>query len=115
MRNISLTGNPATVEELKATLQKSYYKKAKVIEVCGNTYLMSYNTVVCGIVNNEFFKYWDDYSSTTMKHINDFRMRFGYSSINKKEWDSLKTMGSDLFCYLIEKQLHEDRLENLYY
>ena len=58
--------------ELKATTQKSYYRKAFVLQdASGNVFLQSYDTIVCGIVNGEFVRYWDDYSVTTM---------------NKKEW-----------------------------
>ena len=58
--------------ELKATTQKSYYRKAFVLQdASGNVFLQSYDTIVCGIVNGEFVRYWDGYSVTTM---------------NKKSW-----------------------------
>ena len=38
--------------ELKATTQKSYYRKAFVLQdASGNVFLQSYDTIVCGIVN----------------------------------------------------------------
>ena len=41
--------------ELKATTQKSYYRKAFVLQdASGNVFLQSYDTIVCGIVNGEF-------------------------------------------------------------
>lgn len=76
--------------ELKSTLQKSYYNKAKVIERDGETFLQSYETEVCKInASGDFVKLWNGYSNTTMKHINDFRRLFGFAPINKKAWDAL--------------------------
>lgn len=52
--------------------RKSFYGKAGIIEKEGNVYLRSYNTIVCGIVNGEFRRFWDEESVTTMRHINAF-------------------------------------------
>ena len=70
----------------------SFYGKAHVI--VGDTYkkLRSYDTVVCGIVNNNFEKYWDDYSSTTMRHINEFRLQNGMPKLSKAEWNKIPTV-----------------------
>lgn len=76
-------------EELKATTQKSYYKKAYVLKDGNNLFLRSYNTIVCGIVNGKFLRYWDGYSSTTMKHVNDFRVQNGLTSLRKRDWDEI--------------------------
>lgn len=76
--------------ELKATTQKSYYRKAYVIQdENNNIYLQSYNTIVCGIIGGSFTKFWADYSVTTMNHVNDFRRLHNLSIINKKAWDQL--------------------------
>ena len=73
--------------ELKATTQKSYYRKAFVLQdASGNVFLQSYDTIVCGIVNGEFVRYWDDYSVTTMNHINDFCKLYNVPTMNKKTW-----------------------------
>lgn len=77
-------------EELKATTQKSYYKKAYVLKDGENLYLRSYNTIVCGIVNGKFIRYWDGYSSTTMKHVNDFRVQHELNRLSKKDWDEIQ-------------------------
>ena len=75
---------------LKATLQKSYYGKAKVIEREGETFLKSYETEVAKIdKGGNFVKLWNGYSCTTMNHINDFRTLYGFDTLNKKGWDSL--------------------------
>lgn len=43
--------------ELKATSQKSFYKKTYVLEdEKGNIFLQSYDTIVCGIINGIFKK-----------------------------------------------------------
>ena len=78
------------IENLNATLQKSYYGKAQVIyNDDGSVSLKSYDTIVCMIKDDNFVKLWDGYSATTMKHINDFRMMFNLPTLNKKGWDKL--------------------------
>ena len=70
---------------------KSYYGKAKVIESDGVKYLKSYKTIVCAVTcDGEFIRFWDSYSPTTQNHINDFRVLYGFESLNKKEWDKLE-------------------------
>lgn len=76
--------------KLTATIQKSYYGKAVVIEENGERLLRSYDTIVCKIDNNgNFIRLWGGYSKTTMNHINDFRMMNGLESLYKKDWDKL--------------------------
>ena len=77
------------IYNLSATLQKSYYGKAKVIETETETALKSYDTIVCKVVNGEFIRLWGGYSRTTMNHVNDFRALFGLPSLTKREWESL--------------------------
>ena len=46
-------------------------------------YLISYSTVVCAIdEDGKFFKFWDDYSSTTMNQINQFMILTNDDLIN---------------------------------
>lgn len=76
--------------ELQATCQKSFYRKAYILQdENGNLYLQSYDTIVCGIINNIFKKFWDGYSRTTQNHINDFRKTNGIDTLNKKDWETL--------------------------
>lgn len=78
--------------ELKATSQKSFYRKAYVLEdEKGNLFLQSYDTIVCGIINGTFKKFWDGYSRTTQTHINDFRNAHNMEALYKKEWETLST------------------------
>lgn len=76
--------------KLKATSQKSFYRKAFILEdeKC-NLYLQSYDTIVCGIIGGVFKKFWDGYSKTTKNHVNDFRKANGMDTLSKKEWESL--------------------------
>jgi len=77
--------------ELRATRQKSYYGKANVIELSnGNKFLMSYTTIVCMIDSAGIVKrFWDSYSATTMKHINDFLRLYGVPGGGAAWWKRL--------------------------
>ena len=77
------------VYELKPTSQKSYYGKATVIELSNVKYLKSYDTIVCYLVNNTLYKSWNDYSATTMKHVNSFLKANNMDTLSKKEWESV--------------------------
>ena len=70
--------------------RKSFYGKA-VVEINGNTVtLYSYNTKICSIVNKcQFIKYWNGYSATTSRHINEFCLQNGFAPYSKKEWENL--------------------------
>lgn len=69
---------------------KSFYGKAKVIEMDGETLLQSYDTTVCKIdKSGEFVRLWGGYSVTTMRHINSFIEMFGIPGGGKKWWDAL--------------------------
>ena len=78
--------------DLPATIQKSYYGKAKVITTEKARYLLSYDTIICRLsFGGEFRKLWNDWSKTTANHINDFIRftRFG-NGFNKKAWEALE-------------------------
>ena len=71
--------------------QKSYYRKAIVIEDnYKNRYLQSYDTVVCMITRQGLIKLWDNWSLTTSKHIHDFLLQNGFSGYCKKDWLALE-------------------------
>lgn len=66
--------------------RKSFYCKAHVIETENGVYLRSYDTVVCGIENGVFKRFWSGWSATTSRHVNEFtRQQLGYT-VNKSEW-----------------------------
>lgn len=72
--------------------QKSFYGKAKVYwnPRAGMWILRSYNTDVCGIdVQGKIYRFWDDYSATTMKHVNAFCTQFGIPALSKRDWENL--------------------------
>lgn len=60
--------------ELKATSQKSFYRKAIVqVDNNGNETLYSYNTpIIKKYVDGTYKKLWDDWTATTGKHIRSF-------------------------------------------
>lgn len=83
--------------ELKATSQKSFYKKAYVLEdKKGNLFLQSYDTIVCGIINGIFKKFWDGYSRTTQTHINDFRNAHNMETLYIEYTNKLKTLYNEV-------------------
>lgn len=70
--------------------QKSFYNKAVVFFENGYTFLKSYDTVVaCVDTDSNFYRLWDGYSVTTMKHINDFIYQMNIDGGGKKWWESL--------------------------
>lgn len=72
--------------------QKSFYGKAKVIETETGRYLLSYETIICKLSKNgTFTKYWDEYSATTMKHIQAFMSFVFWPYGGKKWWLELET------------------------
>lgn len=69
--------------------EKSFYKKAFTRFENGYLILRSYNTDVIAIKDGEVIRLWWDYSSTTMRHINEFLSQAGINQGGKKYWDSL--------------------------
>lgn len=67
--------------------RKSFYGKAKVIEVKEGRYLQSYNTLVCFLsYGGTFVKLWGGYSVTTMRHVNSFMDFVGWNECGGKSW-----------------------------
>lgn len=98
--------------ELKATSQKSFYKKAYVLEdEKGSLFLQSYDTIVCGIINGNFKRFWDGYSKTTITHVNDFRNAYNMKTLYKKDWESL-SVENDTVSYYDHKNAN---MGNQYY
>lgn len=61
--------------------RKSFNGRCKVIETQSKFYLLSYTTIICYFDKNtrKFGKLWNDYSATTMRHINSFMQYLGFS------------------------------------
>lgn len=71
--------------------RKSFYGKAKIVVTADGMYLRSYETLVCYLSNDgKFQKLWNDYSATTMRHINAFMKYIGKCSGGKAWWDALE-------------------------
>lgn len=88
--------------------QKSYYGKAIVhCHESGWNMLQSYKTVVCGYneKTGEFIRTWNDYSATTMKHIDSFRRAYGLRGLGKKEWLNLPCEKYNELVYKIENYI----------
>lgn len=76
------------VEYLQARFDSrdSFYKKAKVLEYNGATYLQSYDIIVAKIENGKaIVNGW--YSSTTARHINEFLYQNGFDKMTKKQME----------------------------
>ncbi len=80
--------------------RKSFYGKAKLYEMGGIMYLVSYSTIVAKIYKNvaQIFGY---YSQTTARHINDFLYQNGFDTLNKKE---MMKEQENIYGLIIEKQ-----------
>lgn len=71
---------------------KSFNGRCKVVETRSRIYLLSYSTLVCcwDRNTNKFIRLWDDYSATTMRHINSFMRYLGFNLGGKAWWCSLR-------------------------
>ena len=70
--------------------RKSFYGKAFVQREGKALCLYSYDTKVASIVDGEVRKHWNDYSATTMRHVNAFVAHYGVAGGGKKWWEGLK-------------------------
>lgn len=65
---------------------KSFYGKAKVIEVENDVFLMSYDTIVaCYNRGAKMAQVFDTYSATTLRHIKEFLKQSGFKAESKKQ------------------------------
>lgn len=79
-----------TVDLIPADRHKSFYGKAKAVQLDDGTILcQSYGTFVGRLENGRFIRTWSGYSATTMRHINAFLRTFGIPGGGKAWWDSL--------------------------
>ena len=67
--------------------RKSFYGKAKAIEHDNGTVeLKSYNTIVARIEEGVFYRMWNGYSATTMRHINSFLSEYDVPFPGGAKW-----------------------------
>lgn len=84
------------MEELKPIhdVHKSFNGLARVrrLHKSGAVMLVSYGTYVCCYdARGRFYRLWDDWSRTTMRHVVEFVRQFGRGTgpLTKKEWEAL--------------------------
>ena len=70
------------IEELQARFdsRKSFYKKAYIGEFQNCIYLLSYNTIVACIFQNQL-RIYGAFSQTTARHIREFAKQNGFDDI----------------------------------
>ena len=65
---------------------KSFYGKAKVIEIENDVFLMSYDTIVAFFNRDtKVAKVISTYSATTLRHIKEFLKQSGFKAETKKQ------------------------------
>lgn len=65
---------------------KSFYGKAKVIEIENDVFLVSYDTIVAFFNRDtKVAKVIDTYSATTLRHIKEFLKQSGFKAETKKQ------------------------------
>lgn len=69
--------------------RKSFYGKAYVQREGYALVLYSYDTKVCSCVNGNIVKHWNNYSATTMRHVNAFVQYCGLPGGGKAWWMKL--------------------------
>lgn len=107
---------------LKATLQKNYYGKAKTRNENNATILTSYKTDVLKLENGKIVRLWSGWSKTTANHINDFLLQNGFTTLTKKEWLALPcenekdcyrvAMSNGFFTHYGTALLTDDEIDN---
>ena len=76
--------------------RKSFYGKAYAMrDGNGNIYLVSYGTVVAGMVNGKSVRYWGGWPATTGRHLAAFLRMCGFDGANKSAWDKLEVSRLD--------------------
>lgn len=70
--------------------RKSFYNKAKLYELNGVLYLVSYTTIVAKIFKN-YAQVFGWYSQTTSRHINEFLKQNDFKALSKKEMENSDT------------------------
>jgi hypothetical protein len=73
----------------KSSRSNTVRKNAFWTEVDGVKYLVSYETIVASITDNRLHRHWNDYSVTTMNHVNSFSRLFNVEGVSKHEWESM--------------------------
>ena len=73
-------------KENQAYSLEDFNTRALIIPTESGSILKSYYTEVCKIENGKFIRLWEGFSVTTLKHINAYRLHFGFKALSKREW-----------------------------
>ena len=77
----------------KDVILEGFNRRASIrVNEDGTAILTSYYTDVAAIKNGIFFKLWDGFSATTLKHVNLFREYYGMDALNKRGWIETETI-----------------------
>jgi len=76
--------------------------RAIVLATPHGSILKSYYTEVACIYDGIFYKLWEGFSSTTMKHINTYRIQNNMPALSKHDWIMMPTTT------IIEVETNED-------
>ena len=71
--------------------RKSFYGKAKIEQDGDRITLISYNTKIVSVMNDQLYPLWDGYSMTTARHIKEFFKQFYGVEVNKKIFEQIQT------------------------
>lgn len=77
------------MKELECHGRKSFYKKAMYEEKRGIVTLFSYGTKIISVKGDKVKKFWDGYSVTTQRHINEFLYQQLGETLSKNEYINL--------------------------
>ena len=69
--------------------RQSFYNKCYVQREGKALCLYSYNTKVASIIGEKVVRHWNEYSATTMRHINAFVAHYGVEGGGKAWWCAL--------------------------
>ena len=76
-----------------ADIPQEHYNKCAIYEDNkGNSYLLSYDTIVAEIYNGDLIIY-GYYSPTTNRHLNTYLRKYGYPTMGKKDVENYINKG----------------------
>lgn len=74
-----------------AIVLEGFNTRAALIPVNGGYILKSYYTDVAAVIDGKFYKLWNGYSVTTLKHVNIFCDFMKIPGFSKREWIETET------------------------
>lgn len=74
-----------------AIVLDGFNTRAAIIPIPGGYVLKSYYTDVAAVIDGKFYKLWNGYSVTTLKHVNIFCDFMKIPGFSKREWIETET------------------------